>query len=408
MASDMRWNPVSVNFNDASAFMRNAGDSLSKAGTVFGELRKSILDEEQRAIENAYKEKMFNENVRQFDTRLGWDKDKFSQEQAWNREKFDKEQELSYAQLAELAKYHQASIAQQARGNNLAEARWNREVNKEEQLIRNHNDLMRMMEEDREKLKTYTKQEEKDMLPVFKTAREAQQNITDLEKNIPNARDADDLQRMLDQWDNNMQKYQAAQGVYSTYQANHMPTISTPINADPVTQQMWYAREMFKRGSIPGTTPYDAAVAHNRKIEEKQTEAQVDFDVKSRLKRLEGENQMRVKRFELGNKDSLATKALNNASPAEQQNYLDFRNGVRQMAANAGKVPPSEHEIQAEYVRLHMPSNTWLGGVFNFDPTSGVFGPAVPYQNVQFDKSGRPLDIGGMNILNFVNRLKNK
>ena len=76
--ADLRWNPVSVNFNDASALMRNAGDSISKAGTVFGELRKSILDEEQRAIENAYKQQVFDENVRQFAERMGLERDQFA------------------------------------------------------------------------------------------------------------------------------------------------------------------------------------------------------------------------------------------------------------------------------------------------------------------------------------------
>ena len=65
--ADLRWNPVSVNFNDASALMRNAGDSISKAGTVFGELRKSILDEEQRAIEKKCLMKMFVNSLKRWD-----------------------------------------------------------------------------------------------------------------------------------------------------------------------------------------------------------------------------------------------------------------------------------------------------------------------------------------------------
>lgn len=79
MASNLNWNPVSVNFNDASSFMRNAGDSISKAGTVFGELRKSILDEEQRRIENEFNQKKLEENIRQFEANLGLQRDQLTE-----------------------------------------------------------------------------------------------------------------------------------------------------------------------------------------------------------------------------------------------------------------------------------------------------------------------------------------
>ena len=76
--ADLKWNPVSVNFNDANQAMGNAMKGISQAGTVFGELRKSILDEEQRAIENAYKQQVFDENVRQFAEKMGLEKDQFA------------------------------------------------------------------------------------------------------------------------------------------------------------------------------------------------------------------------------------------------------------------------------------------------------------------------------------------
>jgi hypothetical protein len=79
MASNLSWNPVSVNFNDASSLMRNAGDSISKAGTVFGELRKSILDEEQRRIENEFNQKKLDENIRQFEANLGLQRDQLTE-----------------------------------------------------------------------------------------------------------------------------------------------------------------------------------------------------------------------------------------------------------------------------------------------------------------------------------------
>ena len=82
--ADLRWNPVSVNFNDANQAMGNAMKGISQAGTVFGELRKSILDEEQRAIENAYKQQVFDENVRQFAEKMGLERDQF----AFNKDKW--------------------------------------------------------------------------------------------------------------------------------------------------------------------------------------------------------------------------------------------------------------------------------------------------------------------------------
>ena len=63
MANDLRWNPVSVNFNDSAAFMNSAGNNFSRAGTVFGELRKQILEKEQRDIENAYKERALQQTI---------------------------------------------------------------------------------------------------------------------------------------------------------------------------------------------------------------------------------------------------------------------------------------------------------------------------------------------------------
>lgn len=77
----LQWNDVRVNFNDTNSAMSNAQSGISKVGTVFGELRKAILDEEQKAIENAYKQKVFDENVRQFGLQHALNRDKFAEEQ---------------------------------------------------------------------------------------------------------------------------------------------------------------------------------------------------------------------------------------------------------------------------------------------------------------------------------------
>lgn len=76
----IQWNDVRANFNDANSAMGNAQRGLSQAGTVFGELRKAVLDEEQRAIENNYRQKIFDENVRQFGLQYGLDQDKLAEQ----------------------------------------------------------------------------------------------------------------------------------------------------------------------------------------------------------------------------------------------------------------------------------------------------------------------------------------
>ena len=81
----LQWNDVRVNFNDTNSAMANAQSGISKVGTVFGELKKTILDEEQKAIENAYKQRLFDENVRQFGLQHALNQDKFAEEQLQNK-----------------------------------------------------------------------------------------------------------------------------------------------------------------------------------------------------------------------------------------------------------------------------------------------------------------------------------
>lgn len=81
----LQWNDVRVSFNDPNSAMSNAQSSISKVGTVFGELKKTILDEEQKAIENAYKQRIFDENVRQFGLQHALNQDKFAEEQLQNK-----------------------------------------------------------------------------------------------------------------------------------------------------------------------------------------------------------------------------------------------------------------------------------------------------------------------------------
>lgn len=64
--ADLRWNSINANFNDANSAMGNSLAGISQAGTVFGDVRKTILAQEQNAIDNAYREQALNEQMRQF------------------------------------------------------------------------------------------------------------------------------------------------------------------------------------------------------------------------------------------------------------------------------------------------------------------------------------------------------
>ena len=78
--SNIGWNDTGANFSDANSAMSNANTSISQTGTVFDKLRQSILAEEQRAVDNAYRTKLFDENVKQFGMQHALDQDKLSEE----------------------------------------------------------------------------------------------------------------------------------------------------------------------------------------------------------------------------------------------------------------------------------------------------------------------------------------
>ena len=64
--ADLRWNSINANFNDANSAMGNSLTGISQAGTIFGDVRKTILAQEQNAIDNAYREQALNEQMREF------------------------------------------------------------------------------------------------------------------------------------------------------------------------------------------------------------------------------------------------------------------------------------------------------------------------------------------------------
>jgi len=130
MRSGLDWNSVQANFNDANSAMNNSTNNISQAGTIFGQIRKSILEEEQKAIDNEYKERTLAENARQFNLtdRLG--RDKLLEE---NRSHIANEG-LKERELVETSKYRQAELG--LRSAALAEERYRNRLLDEERKIK--------------------------------------------------------------------------------------------------------------------------------------------------------------------------------------------------------------------------------------------------------------------------------
>ena len=129
----MQWKDVNVNFNDTNSAMANAQSGISNAGTVFGELRKAILDEEQKAVENAYKQKVFDENVRQFGLQHALNQDKLAEDVRAHKAG----EEFNERKLAADIENARLSRAIQARSANIAAQRLQLEMDAHNQKLAN-------------------------------------------------------------------------------------------------------------------------------------------------------------------------------------------------------------------------------------------------------------------------------
>lgn len=112
MASNVpNWNEIKADFTGSNQLIKTAGDMWSQAGTVFGQMRKEILEQEQREIENAFREKALAEKARQFDLGYDLDVDKFKEA---NRQ-FDVTSKETATHHRNLEKYNSDSLALQER-----------------------------------------------------------------------------------------------------------------------------------------------------------------------------------------------------------------------------------------------------------------------------------------------------
>ncbi len=378
---------INADTNAGTGAMAGASQSFSHAGTVFGELRKSILDEEQRAIENAFKEKQMAEQIRQFNEQLGWDKDKFGQDLVFRRE-----------QLGETSRHNRASEALQGESNSISrqahalqQARFNREVDLYNQGIAAWNAAIGKMQQEEQAVKDYTKQEAKDMKDVWATGRAAWQNVTDLDKRIANAKDANELQYLMGEYNKNMDTYNTAKGVYQTYQANHMPKVTTPVGGTDIEKQRYVQMAMMANGVMPLPTPYDAGASSIYEVNKALAKQQQDFAKMERKAQLDRERAMAVERMKLNgnNKNSV----VNTWAPDEQQAFLQAKLSTNQMLQEAGLRPYSDKEFEELYRAEFNPHERWL---VPGKATSGIFSPAFSVGEIGADKLNDPSTRIGM------------
>lgn len=204
----LQWNDVRVNFNDTNSAMANAQSGISKVGTVFGELRKTILDEEQKAIENAYKQKVFDENVRQFGLQHALNQDRLAEQirsnkaneantirgQDLNYKSTIRGQDLNY-------KSSMASIGAQNARLNFERSKWNAlqsEKEKDKQtlasiannLYNSRNDLNKEIENTQNLLN-------QEVDPTKKSMLESKLNILNQERTGMSATSLDNQYRIL-------------------------------------------------------------------------------------------------------------------------------------------------------------------------------------------------------------------
>jgi hypothetical protein len=140
-----RWDDVRADFRDSNQMFGIAQQGISNAGTVFGQLRASILAEEQKAIDNAYKEKAFNENVRQFGLTSALEKDKFGETKRSNIVK-EKDSDLDRTQQFDIANMQNraamAGVTAQNRSTALREKEYNDQQNLLSIQTKVHQDIL--------------------------------------------------------------------------------------------------------------------------------------------------------------------------------------------------------------------------------------------------------------------------
>ncbi len=140
-----RWNDVRADFRDSNQTFGIAQQGISNAGTVFGQLRASILAEEQKSVDNAFREKQLSENIRQFGLTNALEKDKFGEAQRRNLV-LEEDADLDRTQRFDIAsmqnKTAMAGVSAQNRGISLKEKMYNDQQNLLSIQTKVHQDIL--------------------------------------------------------------------------------------------------------------------------------------------------------------------------------------------------------------------------------------------------------------------------
>ena len=145
MSNIPRWNDVRADFGDTGRMFSAAQQGLSNAGTVFGQLRASILAEEQKGIDNAFREKQLSENIRQFGLTNALEQDKFGETKRRNLV-LEEDADLDRTQRFDIASMQNrtamAGVAAQNRSTSLREKMYNDEQNRLSIQTKVHQDIL--------------------------------------------------------------------------------------------------------------------------------------------------------------------------------------------------------------------------------------------------------------------------
>lgn len=345
---------ISADTNAGTGAMSGASQSFSHAGTIFGELRKSILDEEQRAIDNAFKEKQFAENIRQFDTRLGWEQDKFSQEQAWNREKLSKEQEFNYTKLKADSAYQQASLANQAFSNKLhaAQFQWQKD-----QILNDRNAYNQAFGEyqnERKIAHDYEVKMNKDLAQPLDTFRKAEMRIAELQAQVDASPNAEVMQNRMDMLNEAYATRDAAYGFIKTYQDNNEPKDFNYLGKTPYEQDMLFRTRVGQLGGNPmGNTPFTGMV--NANIEFGKTLAIEQFKHRNAVDLANINNRgtiaaAHIRAGSSGGKDGDGYKGL---SMQDKQNALRYKQAYNRIARANGLPEMTDKQMREDYLTMN-------------------------------------------------------
>lgn len=385
MASIYQLPTIHADTSAGTGAMSGASQSFSRAGTIFGELRKSILDEEQRAIENAFKEKQFAENVRQFDTRLDWDQDKFSQEQAWNREKFGKEQEFNYAKLKADTAYQQASLANQAFSNQLhaAQFQWQKDQILNERNA--YNQAFGEYQNERKIAHDYEVRMNKDLAQPLDTFRKAEMRIADLQAQIDASPNAEVMQNRMDMLNDAYAARDAAYGVIKTYQDNNEPKDFNYLGKTPYEQDMLFRTRVGQFGGNPmGNTPFTGIVNANIEFGKARSLKNIEHEQNKEIANIRNRGTITAARIRAGGSGSGKNDFSKNWSPQDVKAALSLKNAFNKLANANGLPPMNDSQMKEAYMRL---VDSWHRVPFVGERDYSSMGPGPEFDFSEYDKN---------------------